>query len=133
MKGGRLETRLLENTLVFAASGLMHSLVRWTQDGSEGDIWCIAIWYTAQMLPIIMEGMVQDGWVRLKKRLQITDGRALGVFERLVGYVWVVGWFMWSVPKQIHTRNEWTERLLGREHPVSYASADGVKETRWEF
>ncbi|KAF2128169.1 hypothetical protein P153DRAFT_343390 [Dothidotthia symphoricarpi CBS 119687] len=133
LKRGRLQTRLLENILVFAASGLMHSLVRWMQDGSDGDIWCIAIWYTAQMLPIVIENVAQNIWGRVKEKLVITSNRSVRELERLVGYMWVVGWFMWSVPKQIHTKNEWTDRLMRRRYPVTYASEMELEKMSSEF
>jgi hypothetical protein len=116
MRRGRTETRLLENTIVFGASGLMHSAVRWAQDGDGYDYWCIALWYVGQMLPIVVEGVVQELWRRKKKDLGLKDTRGLRRAERWVGYAWVIGFNMWSIPKYVHTRDEWSDRTMRKRY-----------------
>ena len=109
-KRGKAATRILENALVFVASGLMHSLVRWVQTGGQGEIWCVAIWYSAQIIPIMIEGVVQGIWARsaLRVRLQRRLGeRNTGRLDRAAGYMWVFGWMFWSVPKYLIVRSSW--------------------------
>ncbi|KAF2033048.1 hypothetical protein EK21DRAFT_109495 [Setomelanomma holmii] len=116
--------RLLENTLVFGASGLAHSAVRWAQDPDGGDYWVITFWYVGQMVPIIIEGVVQDAWKQKKKKLGIDsegwieDGKWLSWAERALGYVWVLGWNMWSIPKYVHTREEWADAAMRGRYRV---------------
>ncbi|KAF1851344.1 uncharacterized protein K460DRAFT_270563 [Cucurbitaria berberidis CBS 394.84] len=122
---GRLETRLVENGLVFLVSGLMHSLVRWQQD-PDGDVWCITIWYVAQMLPIVVEDVVQIVWHYFRQRVGISgDDRRVDTLETLVGYVWVLGWFMWSVPKYIHTSDAWAEDNFRGRYAASWEEVYG--------
>jgi hypothetical protein len=114
LKRGRMSTRLLENTLVFLLSGLMHSLVRW-QQSPMADIWAISVWYVGQMLPIIFESVVSHYWRKARKSLGIrADVKWVNRLEYAVGYCWVIGWFMWSVPKYLATRMHWTDaKLIG--------------------
>ncbi|KAH7086149.1 membrane bound O-acyl transferase family-domain-containing protein [Paraphoma chrysanthemicola] len=112
MRRGATTTRLVENTIVFGVSGLMHSAVRWAQSGGDYDYWCISIWYVAQMIPIVIEGVVQEAWRRKKKELGIRQTESLRRVERWIGYAWVIGWNMWSIPKYTHVRNEWSDRAM---------------------
>ncbi|CAO2658091.1 Nn.00g073510.m01.CDS01 [Neocucurbitaria sp. VM-36] len=121
-KRGKVATRLAENALVFGASGGMHSAVRWVQEGyGEGEVWCIAVWYGAQMGPIVLEDGVGRVWEGVKRRVGISgmDWR-VAWSEKGVGYVWVVGWFMWSVPKYIHTRDAWAEERIKRKQVATW-------------
>lgn len=54
--GGR---RCMENAAVFVVSGAVHSLVRYVQTEGRGDVWTVAMWYGAQILPIVVELVVQ--------------------------------------------------------------------------
>lgn len=113
LRPGRMSTRLVENTIVFGASGVMHSLVRWVQDDyGVGAYWYITFWYLGQMLPIIVEGIVQEYWHAKKKELGIRDSKELRIAERVVGYVWVIGWNSWSIAKYVHTRQAVTDKAL---------------------
>jgi hypothetical protein len=105
MERGTLLTRLVENTAVFAASGIMHSAVQWVQNPSSTEHWCIAVWYVGQMVPIVVEDAVQGVWRRKKKEIGIKDSMWLGCVERAVGYAWVVGFNMWSIPKYVHIKH----------------------------
>jgi hypothetical protein len=109
MERGTLLTRLVENTAVFAASGVMHSAVRWVQDSKSGDHWVITFWYVGQMVPIVIEDVVRGVWRRKKKDMGIKDSAWLGCVERTIGYAWVVGFNMWSITKYVHTKNTWAE------------------------
>ncbi|KAF1832716.1 hypothetical protein BDW02DRAFT_410811 [Decorospora gaudefroyi] len=115
---GALSTRLLENSLVFLVSGLMHSLVRW-QQSPLGDPWSIALWYVGQMIPIVVEGVVVNVWRKVRKWCGF--GGEVGWLDRVeyaVGYLWVFGWFMWSVPKYLNTRMKWSDAIMRRRFGV---------------
>ena len=127
LKRGKAMTRILENALVFAASGLMHSLVRWVQTGGQGEIWCVAIWYSSQIIPIMIEEIVQAMWARsaLRVWLQRRFGeRNTGRLDRAVGYMWVFGWMFWSVPKYLIVRSSWEMASLERKYPDLFAGHD---------
>jgi hypothetical protein len=112
MQRGRVSTRLVENTLVFGASGVMHSAVRWVQDAQSRDYWVITFWYVGQMLPIVIEDIVQAAWNRKKKEYVVKESKCLMWLERLVGYAWVVGFNMWSITKYVHTRDAWGDAAM---------------------
>lgn len=120
-----VQRRLLENSMVFAVSGLMHSAVRWAQTNGEGEVWSIAIWYSAQMLPIIFEGGMQKMWSDSALRLWLEENlreRSISRIERAVGRAWVFCWMFWSVPKYMHTRNAWEKANLRRKYPEYFAA-----------
>jgi hypothetical protein len=124
MERGRVLTRLVENTAVFAASGVMHSAVRWVQHPKSGDHWPIAFWYVGQMVPIVIEDVVQGMWRRKKRDMGIKDSMWLGCVEKTIGYAWVVGFNMWSITKYVHTKNEWAEagmQIRFEEHMAEWA------------
>lgn len=123
-KRGRLSTRLLENAIVFGISGLGHSAVRRAQD-RDGDIWSISLWYVGQMLPIMMEGVVQHLWrnARVKMGIKMTN-KFVNALEKAFGYAWVVAWFAWSVPKYIYTRNAWTEVNIRRKYAAEWTEME---------
>lgn len=128
MRRGDTLTRLVENTIVFGVSGLMHSAVRWAQAGEDYDYWCISIWYVGQMVPIVIEGVVQEAWRRKKKELGIRETQWLRRAERWVGYTWVIGWNMWSIPKYVHTRNEWSDMAMREKYKRELAERGLEKE-----
>jgi hypothetical protein len=130
LQRGHLSTRLVENTLVFGMSGLAHSMVRFAQNPTDGGHWLITYWYVGQMVPIVLEGAVQHA-VLMERRQWLGERypRVLVCLERAVGYVWVVGWMMWSIPKYVHMKHavidaKWREergmpvRDLGEGHCV---------------
>lgn len=117
----RLWTRLVENTLVFAASGLAHTLVRWMQDFDNlGDGWLLCGWYVAQMVPIIVETVMADWlwWVRVKREVERRNPKMAFALQRMVGYVWVVMWFLWCIPLYAQQRLEWEERRYWEMYQV---------------
>ncbi|KAH6220268.1 hypothetical protein HBI42_105380 [Parastagonospora nodorum] len=116
MRRGRTSTRLVENTMVFAMSGLMHSAVRFVQDPGASDYMVITLWYIGQMVPIVIEGIVVVYWQDLKEKFEVKENKWLTRFERTVGYVWVIGFNMWSITKYIHTRNEWAQVAMKRQY-----------------
>jgi hypothetical protein len=131
MRRGKMSTRIVENTIVFAVSGLMHTLVRWFQDDyGAGGHWFITVWYVVQMVPIVIEGFVQGYWHQKKKELGIKDSRGLRVAERVVGYVWVLGWNSWSIAKYIHTRNAWTDRNLQEKYEREFREWEESEEVK---
>ncbi|KAF1355964.1 hypothetical protein EJ07DRAFT_129988 [Lizonia empirigonia] len=112
--------RALENGMVFVASGLAHSAVRWVQTQGEGEVWTVAIWYAAQMLPILVEGVVERFWSDAMARRWLGEKfgeKRVVVMERIVGYTWVFCWMFWSVPKYIRTRNAWENAKLREKYP----------------
>jgi len=110
--------RLIENTMVFGVSGIMHSAVRYAQHGETGDYWVITFWYVGQMVPIIIEGYVSHGWSLLKKRWGIEDSKWLVRAEKTIGYAWVFGFNMWSVAKYVHTRNDWADKAWRKRYAI---------------
>lgn len=125
--------RLVENAAVFGVSGLMHSLVRYVQTEGHGEIWTVAMWYGAQMLPVVVEGVAQRFWSRsgLSRQLRFRLGEVRAVkLERAVGYAWVFCWMFWSVSKYLLTRHAWELENLQKRHPQLFTSKleDSVKE-----
>ncbi|KAH7391088.1 hypothetical protein DE146DRAFT_680111 [Phaeosphaeria sp. MPI-PUGE-AT-0046c] len=117
MRRGHLSTRLIENTMVFAASGVMHTAVRWVQSGGDGgDYWVITFWYMGQMVPIIIEDVVQKYWRQKKKELGIKDSKWLLRAERVLGYLWVFGFNAWSITKYQYTREVWGQPARDRRY-----------------
>lgn len=120
-------TRVGENAMVFVVSGLMHSIVRAVQTEGRGEVWTVAAWYSAQMLPIVVEGVVQELWSRAVVRswLEQKIGREMVVrMERAVGYAWVFVWMFWSVPKYLHTRHAWETANLRKKYPELFDRSD---------
>jgi hypothetical protein len=117
--------RVLENALVFAVSGLLHSAVRWVQTDGNGECWTVALWYSAQIVPIVLEGVVQDVWVEsgVRKGLQRRIGVAVvGRLEKAMGYLWVFCWMFWSVSKWLLTRNKWEMESWRKIYPELFAA-----------
>jgi hypothetical protein len=126
MKRGRVATRLVENTMVFGVSGIMHTLVRVAQDGpNDLSQLGITFWYLGQMVPIIIEDVVQVMWRQKKKELGIRDYKWLRVLERTAGYVWVFGFNAWSVPKYIHMKAAWSEKLMLEKYGAEWEKWEG--------
>jgi hypothetical protein len=126
MRQGLLR-RLVENTMVFGVSGVMHTAVRYAQHGETGDYWCITFWYLGQMIPIIIEGVVLDLWKRAKFELGIKDSKWLGRAEKTVGYAWVIAFNMWSVAKYVHTRNDWADKAWRKKYAKELAEYQRMK------
>lgn len=90
---------LLIAAIVFALSGAIHSFITW-QSGYR-DWWREVAWYMLNFLGCTLERLVKyvvrrvakrTGWLRQLQRIE--DGRV----GSLVGYLWVLVFFMWSVP-----------------------------------
>jgi hypothetical protein len=127
MRRGKMSTRLVENTIVFGASGVMHSLVRYMQDPNSGGYMVIALWYVGQMLPIIIEGVVMDIWKAKKKEYSVKQTKWLTACEYAIGFLWVVGFNMWSIPKYVHTRGAWAEEASRKKYAAQEAAWEKKK------
>lgn len=128
LNSGKWYTRMLENSLVFLASGVAHTMVRWQQKPGV-DAWCITIWYIAQMLPIIVEALVQDYWRKVRYNLDIkANNKLVNALEKAIGYAWVAGWFFWSIPKFVHTRNAWRTAAEKRRYMALQQSSGAVSQ-----
>ncbi|KAF2001055.1 hypothetical protein P154DRAFT_402868, partial [Amniculicola lignicola CBS 123094] len=115
LQKGCIATRLLENTLVFTVSGLMHSMVSYVEFEGRRDVWSIAFWFTAQMLPIVLETLAQKLWTAVLGRASISRAsRQVRIFERIIGYLWVLSWFMWSIPVYEIMRDGLTLEMMRR-------------------
>lgn len=131
MKRGAV-TRMVENTLVFFVSGLMHSLVRWQQNPS-GDCWAITCYYVAQILPMIFEWCVATQWSKVRKFLGFrSDSRWLRSAEYAIGYLWVIAWFLFSVPKYYQTRMAWSNVKRLKIFIAELEAARALNETSTE-
>lgn len=100
LRRGSLVARYVNNGLVFFLSGLMHALVDWKLDESKCGYWGIAGWYWMQVVAIVAEEVAQSVWIMFEKQLPLgkTQYFLLTCGKRVVGYIWVMGWFFWSMP-----------------------------------
>ena len=119
--------RVLENFMVFGVSGVLHGVVRCVQTDGRGDVWTVALWYSAQIIPIVLEGVVRHCWVLSEAREKLE--RSLGAevlrrFEKAVGYVWVFCWMVWSVGMWMTTRQRWEMDAFRRRYPEVFAARD---------
>ena len=85
----------------------MHAFVVFLQTQGRGNMFCVFMWFSGQMLPIMVEEVVWDLWVRSGVRARV-EGRVgtggVSKLERGFGYIWVFGWMMWSVPMYLFTK-----------------------------
>lgn len=128
MRRGRLTTRVVENTLVFFASGIMHSVVRW-QEEPWADLWSVTILYTAQMIPILIEGIVAYYWAKARRACGFApDNKWLNRAEYAVGYFWCFSWHCYSISTYWLVRDKWTEEKLSKIYTAEQWDA-AVNET----
>ncbi|EUC47764.1 hypothetical protein COCMIDRAFT_24325 [Bipolaris oryzae ATCC 44560] len=121
-------TRLVENTLVFFLSGLMHSAVRW-QVAPWSDIWAITFMYTSQMVPLVIEGGVVCCWRKVRKSLGYgPDAKWVNYAEYAIGYFWAFAWQFYSVSTYWLVRDKWTEEKMARTYQKEMESW-GLNET----
>jgi hypothetical protein len=124
--------RVVENSAVFVVSGAMHAVVLFVQTQGRGNMSCVFMWFSGQMLPIIVEGVVWDLWVRsgLRARVEGRVGNA-GVLrvERVFGYIWVFGWMIWSVPMYLITKQRWELEDAARRYPMIFEMDGGENLT----
>ncbi len=100
------------------------------QTEGNGEIWTVALWYSAQILPILIEGVVQRIWGESSLRLRARSwvgGEILVRFERVIGYCWVFAWMFWSVPKYQLTRYAWEMESLRRRYPELFSTEREVQ------
>jgi hypothetical protein len=84
--------KLLVNFVVFFLSGVVHALVTWKLGFTCG-YWEDIEWFCLNFLGVLVEECMQ--WV-------INKGFRLGKQStrwKRIGYVWVFGFFFWSLPK----------------------------------
>ena len=90
---------LLIAAIVFALSGGIHSFITW--QGGYRDWWREVAWYMLNFGGCTAERLVKHGVRRVAKKmgwsaqLKRIEGSCIG---SLIGYVWVLVFFMWSVP-----------------------------------
>lgn len=90
---------LLIAAIVFALSGGIHSFITW--QGGYRDWWRELAWYMLNFGGCTAERLVKHGVRRVAKKmgwsaqLKRIEGSCIG---SLVGYLWVLVFFMWSVP-----------------------------------
>ena len=120
--------RVVENSAVFVVSGAMHALVDFVQTQGRGNMSCVFMWFSGQMLSILVEGVTWDLWVRLGLRARV-KGRVgdKGVIrvERGFGYIWVFAWMMWSVPMYLTTKQRWELEDAARKYPTIFERESG--------
>jgi hypothetical protein len=124
-------TRIVENTIVFGMSGVAHSAVRYIQDPESGDCWAITFWYLGQMVPIVIEDVVQNIWKQKKKELGIPQSKWLDWADRVLGYTWVIAFNAWSIPKYVHTRQDWMAQHMRKKY-AKQAEEWAAKNPGWE-
>lgn len=100
------QARYLNNAMVFVLSGLMHALVDWKMTETSGcGCWGMAVWFWLQIFGIMIEEAVQKTWVLIEKQF-LTSRQILRLssLKRTVGYLWVLCWLFWSVPKGLYSQ-----------------------------
>ena len=80
------------------------------------------------MIPIVIEGIVQALWQEQKKVWQLRDHRWVALLERGIGYAWVIGFKMWSIPKYVHTRDAWSDAAMRKKYMIDYAEWEKKSE-----
>ena len=120
--------RAAENSAVFVVSGAMHALMVFLQTQGRGNMSCVFMWFSGQMLPIMVEGVVWDLWVRSGVRARV-EGRVgiegVSKLERGFGYIWVFGWMMWSVPMYLLTKQKWELEDAATRYPMIFEMDSG--------
>ena len=120
--------RAVENSAVFVVSGAMHALMVFLQTQGRGNMSCVFMWFSGQMLPIMVEGVVWDLWVRSGVRARV-EGRVgiegVSKLERGFGYIWVFGWMMWSVPMYLLTKQKWELEDAATRYPMIFEMDSG--------
>jgi hypothetical protein len=103
-------SRLLNNCMVFAMSGVMHGAVLW-QFGYKC-AWSTSMRYwMLQPVAFVLEGVVQAMWWKVRQSwLSGVRERVLVGVERAVGYAWVAAWLMWESPKRSFALRECNRR-----------------------
>ena len=85
---------LFTNFTIFFISGLSHALVA-RQLGMRCGAWQEVAWYCLNFLFIVFEEIMQKVYRLLMPTTAIFARPAL----RMIGYVWVLGFLCWSLPK----------------------------------
>jgi hypothetical protein len=99
----RKHSRYINNALVFILSGLMHALVEWKLAGPRCGYWSLGYWFLMQIGGVVVEEVLQNVWAAVETQiLGIREGEQAMWLRRvkvLIGYLWVIGWMFYSVPK----------------------------------
>ena len=90
--------RLMNVTLVFLLSGLIHSTMDW--NNGSCDCWASGVFYFVQPLGFVLESLAQFAWTPIRKRVFVLGSRVPSILERALGYLWVWTWFFWLYPQR---------------------------------
>ncbi|KAI4858635.1 membrane bound O-acyl transferase family-domain-containing protein [Hypoxylon rubiginosum] len=91
---------------VFTVSGLAHTAVNWRL--GESALYRDLLYFWITFFAISFEVVVMKLWVRFSSKysLQLV-GAGVGrteVFRRVLGFVWVFGFFIWLTPKLVYAK-----------------------------
>lgn len=101
IKQGTVFSRIFNNFMVFVLSAIMHATVIW-KFGSKCAWGRSMVYWVMQPLAFVLEGIVQFYWGKFKRsRLSKVRPSVLSIFERVIGYAWVMSWLVWESPKRI--------------------------------
>ncbi|KAB8229582.1 wax synthase family protein [Aspergillus alliaceus] len=98
---GTIWARYIKNILVFWLSGLVH-FVAWHRQGFGCAAHSVFLWYFIQPVGFVIEANVQSLWYRWQRKGESMSLTSC-IAKRLIGYIWVVLWMFWSVPKYVYT------------------------------
>lgn len=91
-KGSMLQ-RYVYIMLVFQLSGLIH-IVGDVASGLDVKDSGVMHWFSVQALGFAIEDSIAWLWTRATGRLA-DEGK---LWQKVLGFVWVVGWFIWTMP-----------------------------------
>lgn len=99
VRRGTMASRLMQNFLVFFFSAGMHGLVSWRLGNRCGFGKNLVFWLL-QPLAFLVEGIAVSSWKKIRTYMLLyVPQLPLSIFERMIGYMWVVAWLFWCVPK----------------------------------
>lgn len=100
VRQGTSFSRTLSAFLVFGISSVMHAIVVW-KHGSPCAWGRSMFYWILQPVAFVIESVVQLYWGKLRRRVEEKlNLRALDMFERTVGYIWVCAWLVWVTTKR---------------------------------
>lgn len=101
LQEGSIWEKVVVLTSVFLLSGTVHSLVAWQNGRCE--FWRDTAWFLMNSIAATVETVVENCW-------KAYTGKRKGLLEwdrimnrwgayKVIGFVWILGFFFWSVPK----------------------------------
>lgn len=93
--------KIVVNFLVFLFSGLTHALVS-SQLGHGCGVWEEVLWFCGNFLAMMTEGAVQQAVMLFSGK---ENGKGYVMIRKGVGFLWVFGFFFWSLPKSHYPRH----------------------------